>query len=81
MSEEITTEEERQQQELRALIAGLSEHLDNLYSELEVCEGEVKKLREEIRASQRTRYLWRFWHWCGRTRRRLLGRSRSDEVA
>jgi hypothetical protein len=65
MSEDISSEEERQQRELRSLIAGLSQHLDDLYTELEACEEEMRKLRkqnEEFRAREKRRYLRRLWN-------------------
>lgn len=87
MSEEIRTEEERQQAELRSLIAGLSQHLDDLYTELEGCERELRELRDEkedykelrkanedlCARKERGRFR-RFGNWCRSRGRRILGR-------
>jgi DNA repair exonuclease SbcCD ATPase subunit len=87
MAEEIRTEEERQQAELRSLIAGLSQHLDDLYTELEGCENEIKQLRDEnedykelrkahenLRARKEHGRFRRFRNWCRSRGRRILGR-------
>ena len=75
-------EEERQMQELRSLVAGLSEHLTKVEEELHACEEELRRLRvETIRTRERDRRFWRIRDRRRSTRRRFLGRGRSDEMA
>lgn len=78
---EVQQETGRQQAELLGLVVELSEHLDRVCIELEACEEEVRRLREEIRISERPRYLRRFWNWCCRTGRRILGWCSGNEMA
>jgi chromosome segregation ATPase len=81
MAEEISHRGRTTTAELRSLIAGLSQHLDDLYTELEdaktrsrAIEEELRKAHENLRARANDGRFRRFRNWCRSRGRRILGR-------